>query len=158
MLSFAAARTSRIKIGTAVYQLPLRPTAVAAKQIATLASLSGGRLLLGLGICGEWPDEWAAAGVSPKERGARMEEGLPLLRRLLRGETVDFEGRFHTFPGIRITPPPPPVPLLVAGRAPPALRRAAKWRASLVATWRAVAGSAARSSSTAWAWASPASP
>ena len=124
-LSFAAARTSRITLGTAVYQLPLRPTAAAAKQVATLASLSGGRLVLGVGVGGDWPDEWAASGVSPQERGARMEEGLPLFKQLLRGETVDFEGRFHRLPGIRITPAPPPVPIIVAGRAGPALRRAA---------------------------------
>jgi len=125
VLGFAAARTSSIKLGTAIYQLPLRPTASAAKQIATLASLSGGRLVLGVGVGGDWPDEWAAADASLKERGMRMEEGLPLLKRLLRGEKVDFNGRFHTLRNIAITPPPPPVPVLVAGRAAPALRRAA---------------------------------
>ena len=122
-LAFAAARTRTIGIGTAVLLLPMRQLSVVAAQTATLATLSGGRLRLGIGIGGEWPLEWQAAGILLKERGARLEEALPLLQRLLAGETIDVEGRFNSFAGVSVSPIPPPVPIYLAGRAEAALAR-----------------------------------
>ena len=124
-LTFVAARTRTIAIGTCVLLLPMRQLTIAAAQIATLATLSSGRLRLGVGVGGEWPREWQAAGVPIKERGARLDEALPLLRRLFTGETIDFSGRFHEFAQVSLSPPPPPIPIYLAGRAPAAL---AYWR------------------------------
>lgn len=126
-LSFVAASTKTIDIGTSVLLLPMRQLAVAATQISTLSLLSGGRFRLGLGVGGEWPDEWIAAGVPLKERGARLDEMVPLLRRLLVGETVNFDGRFHVLPDVAISPAPPPVPFYFAGRVHAAFERAAKY-------------------------------
>ena len=124
-LAFVAARTRTIQLGSGVLLLPMRQVSVVAKQISTLAQLSEGRFLLGVGVGGEWPAEWIAAGVPMTERGARFDEAVPLLRRLFAGETVDFTGRFTTLPQVALTPPPPPIPFYFAGRARPALERAA---------------------------------
>ncbi len=93
------------------------------RTTATLATLSNGRLRLGIGIGGEWPKEWQAAGVPLKERGARLEEALPLLRRIYAGEAVDAEGRFNSFSGVSVSPLPPPIPVYLAGKAEAALDR-----------------------------------
>ena len=122
-LTFVAARTRTIAIGTCVLLLPMRQLTIAAAQIATLAILSCGRFRLGVGVGGEWQREWQAAGVPVKERGARLDEALPLLRRLFMGETIDFSGRFHEFAGVSLSPLPPPIPIYLAGRAPAALAR-----------------------------------
>ena len=122
-LTFAAARTRTIGIGSCVLLLPMRTLSIVAAQTATLATLSNGRLRLGIGIGGEWPKEWQAAGVPLKERGARLDEALPLLQRIYAGETVDAEGRFNSFSGVSVSPVPPPIPLLLAGRAEAALDR-----------------------------------
>ncbi len=122
-LAFVAARTERVRIGTSVLLAPMRQVSVMAAQLATLATLSGGRFALGLGVGGEWPREWQAAGIPIKERGARMDEAIALLRRLFAGETVDSEGRFTSFDQVSVSPVPPPIPMLLAGRAPAALER-----------------------------------
>ena len=122
-LAFVAARTKAIGIGTCVLLFPMRQLSVVAAQISTLAILSGGRLRLGIGIGGEWPREWQAAGVPLKERGARLDEALPLLQRLLAGEVVTAEGRFNSFCDVSVSPVPPPVPTYLAGRADVALAR-----------------------------------
>lgn len=124
-LAFVAARTKTIRLGSGVLLLPMRQLGVVAKQISALSLLSEGRFTLGVGVGGEWPAEWTAAGVPHNERGARLDEMLPVLRRLLAGETVDFQGRFTTLPGVSLMPAPPPVPFYFAGRARPALERAA---------------------------------
>jgi len=126
-LSFAAARTSTIQIGTSVLLLPMRQTSIVASQIATLQNLSGGRFHLGLGVGGEWPKEWIGAGVPLNERGARFDEMIPLLRRLLAGENIDFQGRFNTLPGVELRPTPPAIPFYFSGRAPAAIERTAKF-------------------------------
>ena len=105
----------------------MRQLSIVALQISTLSILSGGRLILGVGVGGEWPKEWAAAGIPLKERGARLDEMIPLLRRLFAGETIDFEGRFNTLPGVTLSPMPPPIPIYFAGRVPAAIQRAAKF-------------------------------
>jgi alkanesulfonate monooxygenase SsuD/methylene tetrahydromethanopterin reductase-like flavin-dependent oxidoreductase (luciferase family) len=122
-LAFVAARTQTIGIGTSVLVLPMRQLSVVAAQVATLANLSGGRLRLGIGIGGEYPREWQAAGVPLKERGARLDEAVPLLQRLLAGEVVTVEGRFNSFSDVSVSPVPPPVPIYLAGRAEVALAR-----------------------------------
>jgi alkanesulfonate monooxygenase SsuD/methylene tetrahydromethanopterin reductase-like flavin-dependent oxidoreductase (luciferase family) len=122
-LTFAAARTRTIGIGSCVLLLPMRTLSIVAAQTATLATLSNGRLRLGIGIGGEWPKEWQAAGVPLQERGARLEEALPLLQRIYAGEAVDADGRFNSFSGVSVSPMPPPIPVYLAGKAEAALDR-----------------------------------
>lgn len=125
-LAFAAARTTRIGIGTCVLVLPVHRLPVIAKQLATLATLSRGRLRVSIGVGGEIPAEYEAAGVPLDERAARIEEGFPLLRRLLAGEAVDETGRFHRLPGVALSPVPPPIPLMLSGHRRAALDRAGR--------------------------------
>jgi probable F420-dependent oxidoreductase len=128
-LSWLAARTERVRVGTAVLLLPLYPPAVVAKQIADLDRATGGRVTLGVGVGGEYPSEFEACGVPVEERGARTDEAIPLLRRLWTAEPVSHHGRFTTFDGVRIHPAPvqgTSLPIVVAGRQPVAMRRAAR--------------------------------
>src|SRR5213080_4257156 len=94
-LAQAAVVSRRLVLGTNVYLLPLRHPVPVAKQIATLDHLCEGRLIFGVGVGGEFPKEYEACGIPLKERGARLSEGIPLLRSLLRGETVEHTGRHY---------------------------------------------------------------
>ncbi len=94
--------------------------------MATLDRLCGGRLIFGAGVGGEFPREYEACGVPVRERGARLSESIPLLRRLWSGEPVTSEGRFYPFPEVRLLPRPlqkggPPI--WCGGRSPKALER-----------------------------------
>lgn len=127
-LAFVAARTERIRIGTATICAPFTPPALLAKTMASLDVLSGGRLTVGLGI-GWLPQEFAAAGVSPERRGARMDEYLRCLEALWTEDPVEFEGEFYRVPRSRMHPSPvqrPHPPVLLGGVAEPALRRAGR--------------------------------
>jgi probable F420-dependent oxidoreductase len=124
-LTFAAARTSRIRLGVAVVNLPFVSPVVLAKQVATLDVLSGGRVDLGLGA-GWSPDEFAATGASMERRAARTREYVAVLRALWSGEAA-FDGEFYTVPPSRMEPRPvqrPGVPILLGGAVPAAIRRA----------------------------------
>lgn len=128
-LGFAAGCTERIRLGTAVYLLPLRSPVVAAKTVATLDVLSGGRFTFGVGIGGEFRPEFEAAGVPVSERGSRTDESIGLLRRLWTEDGVRHAGRHFRFGPISLDPKPvqpggPPV--WVGGRAPAAMRRAGR--------------------------------
>ncbi len=122
-----AARTKTVRIGTFVLLLPLHQTVRLAEDIATADVISQGRIDVGLGL-GYRVGEFDGMGISPRERGARFNEQLPLLRQLLDGENVTFEGRFHHLQGARIMPPAvqQPVPLWVGARGDKALDRAAR--------------------------------
>jgi probable F420-dependent oxidoreductase len=126
-LAAAAAVTSRIGLGLSVMLLGLRPPAWAAKQLATIDALSGGRLLLGVGVGGEFPEEFAAAGVPLRQRGARLDDSLAVIGDLLTGRPVEYAGRTLTVssPGLEPAMAAPP-PIYVGGRGEPALRRAAR--------------------------------
>src|SRR6059036_3782690 len=89
--------THRIKLGVAVYLLALRAPAVAAKMAATLDVLSDGRLVFGVGVGGENPKEFELCGVPHKERGARVTEGIDVVRTLWRDTPATFRGRFTRF-------------------------------------------------------------
>jgi len=131
-LGYLAARTSRIRLGAAVVNLPFVSPAVLAKQATTVDVLSGGRLDLGLGI-GWMPEEFTAAGASTARRGARTEEYLAVLRTLWGDEVSSFGGEFYTIPAGRQDPRPvqrqgmtagPPV--LLGGMSRPAIERAGR--------------------------------
>jgi len=127
-LTFAAARTSRVRLGVAVVNFPFVPPVYLAKQAATLDVLSAGRLDLGLGA-GWSPVEFTAAGATPARRGARAEEYLGVLRTLWADEVSRFDGEFYSVPPSRMAPKPvqrPGPPVLLGGSAEPALRRAGR--------------------------------
>jgi len=121
--------TSRIRLGTAVYLLALRPAAIAAKASATLDALSGGRLIFGVGVGGENPKEFELCGVPHRERGARVTEGIDAVRTLWRDSPATFTGRFTSFEGVSIDPKPvqkPGPPIWIGGRSDAALTRAGR--------------------------------
>ena len=128
-LAQAAVLSDRLKIGTAVYLLPLRHPAPVAKQVATLDTISNGRMIFGVGVGGEFPLEFQLCGVPVEERGARLSEGIRVLRKLWSGEAVAHDGRFYPFPEVAIQPPPAQPggpPIWCGGRADAALRRAGR--------------------------------
>ena len=96
-LAQAAVVSRRLTLGTSVYLLPLRHPAPVAKQVATLDHLTEGRLIFGVGVGGEFAKEYEVCGVPIGERGARLSEGIALLRRFWSGEPVSHAGR-HLWP------------------------------------------------------------
>jgi probable F420-dependent oxidoreductase len=128
-LSAFAAWTERIALGAGVVLLPLRSPAVVAKEFASLDYLSGGRVVLGIGVGGEGEKDFEAVGVPIEERGARTDEALLALRALFSGSSASFSGRFWSFEGVSIEPQPAQAggpPLWVGGRSAAALRRTAQ--------------------------------
>jgi probable F420-dependent oxidoreductase len=129
LLAAYASITTRIKLGSGVYLLALRPPAVAAKITATLDVLSGGRLIFGVGVGGENPKEFELTGSPHKERGARVTEGIDVVRTLWRDTPASFDGRFTRFTGVSIDPKPvqrPGPPIWIGGRSDAALVRAGR--------------------------------
>jgi len=129
LLASYASITTSIKLGTGVYLLALRPPAVVAKMTATLDALSGGRLIFGVGVGGENPKEFEACGVPLNERGARVNEGIEVVRTLWRDTPATFKGRFTQFERVSIDPKPvqkPGPPIWIGGRSDAALRRAGR--------------------------------
>ena len=124
-LSYAAAVTSRIRLGVAIVNLPFVSPAYLAKQAATLDVLSGGRHDLGLGI-GWMPEEFTLTGASMSRRGARAAEYIAVLRSLWAAGTSEFSGEFYTVPrGVMAPKPVQPggPPVLLGGMATAALER-----------------------------------
>ena len=132
-----AARTDRVRLGFGVMLAALRPPAWIAKQIATIDRFAPGRLILGVGVGGENPAEFAAAGVPHEERGRRLDRAIDVVLRLLRGEAVDEpEYRFPvTCPVLEPIPPALP-PLVVGGRSRKALERVARVADGWLSVWR----------------------
>lgn len=118
--------TSRIRLGTGVYVLPLRNPFVAAKAIATAQELSEGRVLLGIGT-GWMKEEFDAVGEAFDGRGSRTDEMIEILRKLWTGKPVSHSGRWYSFSEVQMSPAPPSVPpIVVGGVSRPALARAAR--------------------------------
>jgi probable F420-dependent oxidoreductase len=128
-LAAAAGATSRVRLLSSLTLLPLYPPALAAKLATSLDQVSGGRFELGVGVGGEYPEEFTAAGAPVGERGRRADEALELMSRLFTGAPVHFHGRYAHIPGLRIDPPPvQPAgpPIWVGGRRAAAIRRAGR--------------------------------
>lgn len=128
VLAFVAARTSRVRLGVAVVNVPFYPAVLLAKIAATIDRLSEGRLDLGLGL-GWMPDEFAATGTSMAARGARLDETIAALDSIWAAGVVSFQGSSVSVPASVIAPGPvqrPRPPLLLGGSAPAALRRAGR--------------------------------
>ena len=129
LLAAYAGITTRIRLGTAVYLLALRPAAIAAKVTASLDALSGGRLIFGVGVGGENPKEFELCGVPHGERGARVTEAIDVVRTLWRDTPATFKGRFSSFEKVSIDPKPvqrPGPPIWIGGRSDAALTRAGR--------------------------------
>jgi probable F420-dependent oxidoreductase len=144
-LSWAAASNPRLKIGTTML-LPGRNIVRLAKQLASLDLLSNGRLLVTLVPGLTYAPERDAIGVDPKRRGAVIDEGLPLLRRLWAGETVSYDGVAGSFKDVRVSPLPvqKPLEIWLGGNVPAALERCGRlsdgWLPSLCTPDEAAAG------------------
>lgn len=128
-LGYAAAVTTTLKLATGVLILPQRQPAYAAKQLATLDVLSGGRAIAGVGV-GWLAEEFAAVGVPFEERGARTDEGIQALRSLWSPRAEPFRGRFYRWEAVESNPRPvrpEGIPIVVGGHSAPAARRAARF-------------------------------
>ena len=131
LLCYIAAITQKIELVPSVIVLPLRQTALVARQTAELDVLSNGRLRLGIGVGGSQP-EYQAMGVDFRTRGARCDEQLELLHKLWSDASVTFEGRFDTVVENGIDPRPiqQPIPIWIGARSVPGdavVRRMGKW-------------------------------
>jgi probable F420-dependent oxidoreductase len=144
-LAWAAASNPRVKLGTTML-LPGRNVVRLAKQLASLDVLCRGRLLVTLVPGLTYAPEREAIGVEPKQRGAVIDEALPLLRRLWAGETVSHAGAAGTFRDVKLSPLPVQQPLEVwlGGTVPAALERCGRlsdgWLPSLCTPQEAAAG------------------
>lgn len=123
-LAWAAAVTSRIRLGTSVLVVPAHEPVGLANQLASLDALSSGRLTLAVGV--GWSEaEFQALGASFSDRGARLDEALDLFRCLWRDDPATFRGSYTSFDDIRLLPKPVgPMPIWVGGRSERAYRRA----------------------------------
>jgi alkanesulfonate monooxygenase SsuD/methylene tetrahydromethanopterin reductase-like flavin-dependent oxidoreductase (luciferase family) len=124
-----AARTDRIRIASGVLLMPFHNPIHLAEDIATVDVISGGRFELGVGL-GFKREEFSGFGVSSKERGARTDQSLDIIRRALAGETITFKSDFFDFQNVRVTPEPiqkPHPPIWLGGFTPAALRRAVQF-------------------------------
>lgn len=129
-LAVAAGATQKVRLLASAVIAPLRHPAVLAKETAFLDEASGGRLILGVGIGGEFPDEFHALGIPVKERGSRTDEILDILRRLWTEERVSFHGRHYTVQDLTILPRPaqrPYPPIWIGGRTEAAMLRALRY-------------------------------
>jgi probable F420-dependent oxidoreductase len=125
-LSFAAASTERIKLGSGIILLAQRNPVVLAKELSSIDVLSKGRLLFGVGV-GYVKGEFDAIGVPFEERGARTSEHIEAIRALWTQDKPVFEGKFTSFKGIASSPGPvqdPHPPIIIGGMSPAAYRRA----------------------------------
>jgi probable F420-dependent oxidoreductase len=125
-LTFLAAHTTRILLGTGVIILPQRQAVVLAKQLASLDVLSNGRLIFGLGV-GWCEPEMRAVGVPFAERGRIADDYLAAMRAVWTHPQPSYKGPYVAFDGVQAMPRPvqkPAPPIVVGGRTPPAFRRA----------------------------------
>jgi probable F420-dependent oxidoreductase len=129
-LAFVAARTTKLKLVTSVMVIPHRPAVLAAKQLATIDTLSGGRVILGIGA-GWMKEEFEAIGAPPfAERGKVTDEYIAAFKELWTNPKPSFKGKYVSFDKITFAPKPVQkggIPIWVGGESGPALRRTAKY-------------------------------
>lgn len=129
LLAFCAAATERIELATGVLLLPLRNPTLTAKMTGTIDMLSNGRLILGVGVGGEFPPEFQAVASPLEERGPRTNEAIEILRRHWAEGKAGFEGEYYRFDPVKIEPKPvrpggPPI--IVGGRKAVSMKRAGR--------------------------------
>ena len=128
ILAAIAARTSRIRLASVIYLLPLYHPVAVAEQVATLDMISGGRAIFGIGV-GYRPYEFQGFGVDPRHRGARADEAMAAIRSAWTTGRFNHEGRHFQIPDLPAVPMPaqrPHPPMWVGGVSEAALRRAAR--------------------------------
>ncbi|MCB0971071.1 MAG: TIGR03619 family F420-dependent LLM class oxidoreductase, partial [Acidimicrobiales bacterium] len=132
-----AARTSQIRFFTNVYILPMRNPLIVAKTVGTASVLSGGRVSLGIGM-GWCEEEFDLTGGTFRQRGARADETIEILRKVWAGDWTEHHGTHFDFPSLEMTPAPADrIPILVGGLSDAAMRRAARndgWISDLMST------------------------
>jgi probable F420-dependent oxidoreductase len=121
-----AAVTSRVRFVTNVVKLPIRHPLLVAKQVASIAALSGDRFTLGVGL--SWmPEEFEFTGTSMRTRGARTDEAIEIIRAVASGEWASYSGTHYAFARLKVAPgASKPVPIWIGGHSEPALARAAR--------------------------------
>lgn len=125
-----------IGVMISIYLLPLRHPLPVARQLATMHKVAPGRMVFGVGIGGEDRHETEVCGVDPRTRGRRTNESLQIIRALMRGETLDFDGDLFQLQQARIKPAiEPPIPILVGGRSDAALVRTARYGEGWIGVW-----------------------
>ena len=126
-LAFVAAVSETVKLGTSVVIAPLHSPAVLAKRVSTIDNLSGGRMVLGLGI-GWQREEYEAVGVPFRQRGARLEECIGAMRALWTESPATFHGEHVAFDRVYSSPQPAQgsVPIVLGGNSAPAVERAGR--------------------------------
>jgi len=128
VLTYVAAKTTTIGLGTSVLVLPYHNPIRLAKVAATLDVLSGGRVMLGVGV-GVIEEELEAMGSPFAERGAITDETIAIMKELWTKEDPSFQGKYHSFSGMKFTPKPvqkPHIPIIIGGTSKAAIRRAAQ--------------------------------
>jgi len=144
-LTFVAAHTTRIGLGTGILDIPFYNPVILARRLATLDILSNGRLRAGFGL-GWSADEFEAAGADQKRRGARADEFLAVLKTIWTEDPVEFHGKYFTVPRSIIGAKPvqkPHPPIYLAAYAPAALQRAATFANGWMPVGIAIDGMAA---------------
>ena len=126
-IAFTAAVTTRLRFLTGILILPQRNPVVLAKELATLDSMSGGRIELGIGV-GWLREEFEAIGVPFEKRGARTDEYVAAMRALWAKDDASFTGQFVSFHGMSCNPKPVngQVPFVIGGHSEAAARRAGR--------------------------------
>jgi len=128
VLTYLAAVTEKVRLGTSVLVLPYLNPIVLAKSLATLDVMSGGRLEVGIGV-GAMKHESDSLGSDFENRGAYADESIRIMRNLWAEEDPVFKGSFFSYSGVKFSPKPiqkPYPPILVGGQGNPAMRRAAR--------------------------------
>jgi len=138
-LAVFASYTQRIKVGVSILLLPLRNAVNLAHMIATLDVLSGGRLILGVGVGGDAPDGYQAYGVGLNERAKRCDEALEVMTKLWTGRPVSIAGEYNNFAdytlGLRPLQKPHPPIWIGGGGSARVFHRAAKWADGYIPTY-----------------------
>ena len=138
-LTYVAANTNKIALGTSVIDILFHNPIVLARRFATLDVLSGGRVIAGLGI-GWSKDEYDASGIPYRQKGARADEYMQVLKRIWTDDVVEFKGQFYNIPASKIGPKPvqkPHPPILLGGYTPKTFPRIVNYTDG----WIPIAGS-----------------
>jgi probable F420-dependent oxidoreductase len=137
LLSAVATATTRIRLGTCIYVLPLRDPLVTARAVATADIVSDGRIILGAGL-GWMAEEFEAVGIDFRTRGARCDEIVPVLRSLWSEELTSADGTHIQIPPVYFYPKPPQgadLPIVFGGESEAAYERAARLGNGWLGTW-----------------------
>ena len=118
--------TTTLRFNFFVLKLPVRPPALVAKQVGSLAAITGNRVGFGVGTS-PWPEDYELMGIPFAKRGKRIDECIEIVQGLTTGEYFEFHGEFYDLPKTKMSPAPTqPIPVLIGGHADAALRRAAR--------------------------------